>query len=69
MWSVQLERVDQLRIGGNADTTSGEVLRFSSTDGLICDLDEYPSDWDRFTEKGLLSLLGQAMAAWTRPVG
>ena len=69
MWSVRLERTDILRIGTRAAVASGEVLRFASADGLICDLEDYPSDWERFTETGLLSLLGQAMADWTRRVG
>ena len=66
MWSVEIAHADQLRIGGRRSTiaTTSEVLRFSSPDGLVCDLEDYPSDWDRFTETGLLSLLGQAMADW-----
>jgi hypothetical protein len=66
MWSVEVAQADQLRIGSHRSTiaTSTEVLRFSSRDGLICDLENYPSDWDRFTDMGLLSLLGQAMADW-----
>lgn len=66
MWKVEVAEADQLRIGGPRSTiaTSSQVLRFSSTDGLICDLEEYPSDWDRFTEQGLYSLLGQAMIDW-----
>ena len=66
MWSVDIAEADQLRIGSRRSTiaTTTQVLRFSSPDGLICDLEEYPSDWDRFTEQGLLSLLGQAMVDW-----
>ncbi len=69
MWSVRLERVDLVRIGRRDAIAQGEVLRFSSVDGLICDLEEFPSDWERFTETGLLSLLGMAMSDWTRRVG
>ena len=66
MWSVDVARAEQLRIGSQRSTiaTGAEVLRFASPDGLICDLEDYPSDWDRFTEQGLLSLLGQAMTDW-----
>ena len=65
MWSVQLERVEHLRIGSQSTiAVSGKVLRFHSPDGMICDLEEYPPDWERFTETGLLSLLGRAMAEW-----
>ena len=66
MWSVDVARADQLRIGDQRSTiaTSSRVLRFSSGDGLVCDLESFPSDWDRFTDTGLLSLLGQAMADW-----
>lgn len=66
MWSVDIADADQLRIGSKQATiaTSSRVLRFSSGDGLVCDLENYPSDWDRFTDTGLLSLLGQAMADW-----
>ena len=66
MWSVDVTRTEQLRIGTRRSTveTSTPVLRFASPDGLVCDLEEFPSDWDRFTEQGLLSLLGQAMTDW-----
>ena len=69
MWAVQIAKTDLLRIGSRATVATGEVLRFSSVDGLICDLEDYPADWERFTETGLLSLLGMAMADWTRRVG
>ena len=66
MWSVDIVEADQVRIGSGRPTiaTSSQVLRFTSPDGLVCDLEEYPSDWDRFTEQGLYSLLGQAMVDW-----
>ena len=68
-WAVQLAKTDVVRIGTRSTLATGEVLRFSSRDGLVCDLEEFPSDWERFTETGLLSLLGMAMADWTRRVG
>ena len=70
MWSVDVATADHLRIGTRRSTIeSSEVLRFYSADGLVCDLEKYPADWDRFTETGLLSLLGQAMADWVGPRG
>ena len=65
MWSVDVARTDQLTLGQRSTiATSTDVLRFASPDGLVCDLVDYPTDWDRFTEQGLLSLLGQAMTDW-----
>jgi hypothetical protein len=55
-WTVQVARSDNPAIGG-------DVLRFWSQ-GLVCELAHWPSDWERVSDSTLVDLLDRALTDW-----
>jgi hypothetical protein len=41
------------------------VLRFTSSDGVVLDLEQWPDDWDRYAPAQLVELARQARPART----
>ena len=62
-WSVDLERIIPPTDDGQSSAEPKPVLRFSSP-GLICDLSEWPEDWEQLPEPQILSLLDKALTEW-----
>jgi hypothetical protein len=55
-WTVQIARSDN-------PAFHGDVLRFWSQ-GLTCELTDWPADWQRISEPALLQLLDRALTEW-----
>ena len=55
-WTVQVARTDNPALNCDA-------LRFWSQ-GLTCELTDWPSDWERLPESAILSLLDRALTEW-----
>ena len=55
-WTVQVARTDNPLL-------SCDVLRFWSQ-GLTCELTDWPADWQRISEPALLLLLDRALTEW-----
>ena len=55
-WTVQVAWTDN-------PSSSREVLRFVSQ-GLTCELTDWPHDWERLPESAILSLLDRALTEW-----
>ena len=53
--------------GGKVPTSPGTVLRFISG-SIVLDLEEWPDDWDRYTDAQLVQLLERAQPADTSAV-
>jgi hypothetical protein len=57
--------VTPTEIGSGAETTV--VLRFTSNDGVILDLDKWPDDWDRYAAQQLVELARGARRVHVEP--
>jgi hypothetical protein len=57
--------VTPTEIGSGAETTV--VLRFTSNDGVVLDLDQWPDDWERFPAQQLVDLARQARPVIVEP--
>ena len=53
---------------GKISTSPGTVLRFISG-SIVLDLEQYPDDWDRYTDSQLMGLLDRAQPADDESVG
>ena len=53
---------------GKVPTSPGTVLRFISG-SIVLDLDDWPDDWDRYTESQLMGLLDRAQPADAESIG
>ncbi len=57
-WTVQIARSDN-------PLSNGDALRFWSQ-GLVCELTDWPADWERLPESALMSLLDRALTEWVK---
>ena len=66
---VGLYRIPQeAASGGKVPTSPGTVLRFISG-SIVLDLEQWPDDWDRYTESQLMGLLDRAQPASPESIG
>lgn len=54
--------------GGKSPTSPGTVLRFISG-SIVLDLEDYPDDWDRYTDSQLTALLDRAQPVDAEAIG
>jgi hypothetical protein len=68
-FTVGLYRVHQNEASSSKlPTAAGTVLRFISG-SIVLDLEEWPDDWDRYTDSQLMGLLDRAQPADAESVG
>jgi hypothetical protein len=67
-WTASTCRITHCSFGsGSSLVVAGSVLRFCSADGITFDLEDYPSNWESFSDSGLVALLRIATAAPIAP--